>query len=217
MTQPLRDDEPDDTSGEDRSSSKAAPSAVVASNLSQDPSSHGASIIALSRWLQSAPGRYALAWEQRQFDALVADIFGFNAVQIGLLELTALRSNRMPLVFAAGEPGLPPLGTEAASGRAGASASTTRPQVLIRLEELPFASQSIDLLVLPHALEFADDPHHVLREVERVLMPEGQLVISGFNPISLWGLRQAVGRSFGSPFLPEAGQFLALPRLSRTG
>jgi SAM-dependent methyltransferase len=83
----------------------------------------------------------------------------------------------------------------------------------MRLEELPFASQSIDLLVLPHALEFADDPHRVLREVERVLMPEGQVLISGFNPISLWGLRQVVGRTFDSPFLPREGQFLALPRL----
>ncbi len=171
-------------------------------------SSHGASIIALSRWLATAPGRYALVWEQAQFDALVADIFGFNAVQIGLLELPALRGNRMPLVFTAGEPLV-------ASAEAVESdeAAAPRAQVLIDLEELPFASQSIDLLVLPHALEFADDPHRVLREVERVLMPEGQVVISGFNPISLWGLRQVVGRTFGSAFLPEAGQFLALPRL----
>ncbi len=175
-------------------------------------SSHSASIIALSKWLETAPGRYVLAWEQEQFDVLVADIFGFNAVQIGLLELPALRSNRMPFVFAAGElldrpavecdhrPGEPPAVRMAA-------------QVRVRLEELPFASQSIDLLVLPHALEFADDPHRVLREVERVLIPEGQVVISGFNPMSLWGLRQVVGRSFDAPFLPLEGQFLALPRL----
>ena len=44
-------------------------------------------------------------------------------------------------------------------------------------------------------------------------MPEGHVVISGFNPISLWGLRQVVGRTFDSHFLPRAGQFLVLPRL----
>ncbi len=171
-------------------------------------SAHSDSIIALSTWLETAPGRYVLAWEQAQFDALVADIFGFNAVQIGLLELPALRSNRMPFVFAAGEL----LGRPTRDAADGPGARIAA-QVRIRLEELPFASQSIDLLVLPHALEFADDPHRVLREVERVLMPEGQVVISGFNPMSLWGLRQVVGRSFDAPFLPLEGQFLALPRL----
>ena len=172
-------------------------------------SRHSDSIIALSEWLETAPGRYVLGWEQAQFDALVADIFGFNAVQIGLLEMPALRNNRMPFVFAAGEPSRESLVLDACDEIAPRLAA----QVHVRLEELPFASQSIDLLVLPHALEFADDPHEVLREVERVLMPEGQVVISGFNPVSLWGLRQVVGRSFNSPFLPREGQFLSLPRL----
>ena len=173
-------------------------------------SSHSDSIIALSEWLETAPGRYVLAWEQAQFDALVADIFGFKAVQIGLLELATLRNNRMPFVFAAGEP-LPAAVVDV--GDCETAAPRVAAQVHVRLEELPFASQSIDLLVLPHALEFADDPHHVLREVERVLIPEGQVLISGFNPVSLWGLRQVVGRSFDAPFLPREGQFLSLPRL----
>src|SRR5947209_1292397 len=70
----------------------------------EESSPHGASIIALSEWLETAPGRYVFEWELRQFDALVADIFGFNAVQIGLLEMPTLRSNRMPFVITAGEP-----------------------------------------------------------------------------------------------------------------
>ena len=57
-------------------------------------------------------------------------------------------------------------------------------------DALPFDSQSLDLVVLPHALELARDPHLTLREVERVLMPEGRVVIIGFNPASLWGMRQ---------------------------
>jgi len=177
-------------------------------------SKHRESIIALSEWLETAPGRYVIAWEQAQFDALVADIFGFNAVQIGLTELQALRSNRMPFVCIAGEPALDGgLVAEVACETDPERAPRPKAQVLMRLEELPFASQSIDLLVLPHALEFAADPHRVLREVERVLMPEGQVVISGFNPISLWGLRQVIGRSFDAHFLPREGQFLVLPRL----
>jgi SAM-dependent methyltransferase len=153
-----------------------------------------------------------LAWEQARLDALVADVFGYNAVQLGLRELDALRANRMPLAFFAGEEFQSP---QAANGEASACGSTEnfRPRVATRLDELPFAAQSIDLAVLPHVLEFAADPHQVLREVERVLIPEGQVVISGFNPFSLWGARQAVGRAFDARYVPCAGKFLALPRL----
>jgi len=79
--------------------------------------------------------------------------------------------------------------------------------------ELPFASESIDLLVMPHVLEFAADPHQILREAERVLRPEGRLIISGFNPASLWGMRQYLSRLFGTPYLPRDGQFIGLLRI----
>jgi SAM-dependent methyltransferase len=85
--------------------------------------------------------------------------------------------------------------------------------VITRFEELPFATQSIDLVVMPHILEFAQEPHQVLREVERVLVPEGQVIITGFNPASLWGLRQAMARAGARPYLPRAGQFISLPRI----
>ncbi|MCQ4062135.1 class I SAM-dependent methyltransferase, partial [Klebsiella pneumoniae] len=65
------------------------------------------------------------------------------------------------------------------------------PDCFAEFEELPFESQSLDMIVLPHVLEFSEDPHQLLREVERVLMPEGRVVITGFNPMSLWGLRHA--------------------------
>src|SRR6266566_5631533 len=55
-------------------------------------------------------------------------------------------------------------------------------------EQLPFACKSVDVALLPHTLDFCDDPHAVLREVTRVLAPEGHVVILGFNPVSLWGL-----------------------------
>jgi len=152
-------------------------------------------------WLESPPGRYALEWQQQQFDAAVTDVFGFHALQCGLLRLDALRDNRMPHRIRACEP------CEAPS-RGGASV------VLGSFEEMPFASQSIDLVVLPHVLEFADDPHQVLREVDRVLRPEGRVIVSGFNPISLWGARQWVTRGVSRrPFLPREGQFIGLPRL----
>jgi SAM-dependent methyltransferase len=80
-------------------------------------------------------------------------------------------------------------------------------------KDLPFASESLDLIVLPHVLEFATDPHQILREVDRVLRPEGRLIISGFNPASLWGARQYLSRLVGTPYLPRDGQFISLIRI----
>ncbi|MEE9343715.1 MAG: methyltransferase domain-containing protein [Gammaproteobacteria bacterium] len=57
-------------------------------------------------------------------------------------------------------------------------------------EQLAWQSDSIDAFVLPHTLEVATDPHQLLREIDRCLVPEGKLVILGFNPKSLWGIRQ---------------------------
>ncbi|HVK95524.1 MAG TPA: class I SAM-dependent methyltransferase [Noviherbaspirillum sp.] len=159
-------------------------------------------IIALGPWLDTPAGSYVRAWQQARFDMLTADIFGFNAMQIGLPQINALQANRMPNKWLS-DSQLPPVDNR-----------RWPPIVLVHdFAELPFASQSLDLVVLPHVLEFAAEPHQILREVERVLIPEGQLIISGFNPASLWGLRQVVGRLSGAHFLPQNGEFISLPRL----
>ena len=165
------------------------------------------SIIELARWLQSPPGRYLLAWEQAQLDSTVTDLFGFHALQLGLPELEGLRFNRMPHRWVA-EDGLregdrmpPGLGLHC------------------DFDALPFDSQSLDLVLLPHTLELARDAHDTLREVERVLRPEGRVVIVGFNPASLWGLRQRAGQArqrlglSGQLYLPSAGEFIGYRRV----
>ncbi len=178
-------------------------------------------IIGLTEWLQTAPGQYMLGWEQAQFDLTVADFFGFNALQLGLVELDALRANRMPHRWL----GLP----EEASGPSPLADATIDPSAKQRVHlvtnaaALPFPAASLDLLVLPHTLELSADPHHVLREVERVLVPEGRVVISGLNPASLWGFRQGRGHLWSrlhlpgaTPpklYLPEAGDFIGPWRL----
>jgi len=68
-------------------------------------------------------------------------------------------------------------------------------------------------VVLPHVLEFAAEPHQVLREVERVLIPEGQVIICGFNPASMWGMRQGLQRLGSHGYLPAAGEFISMPRM----
>ncbi|HEX7931465.1 MAG TPA: class I SAM-dependent methyltransferase, partial [Paraburkholderia sp.] len=92
-------------------------------------------------------------------------------------------------------------------------APTGRSAVWCDLLDLPFEAQSVDLIVMPHTLEFTSDPHRLLREAERVLMPEGQLIILGFNSLSLWGARQSVGKMTGRPFVPAAVDLIAFTRL----
>lgn len=70
------------------------------------------------------------------------------------------------------------------------------PSVIAQIDQLPFKSGSIDAIVLHHALEGARDPRVGLREVARVLAPGGRLVIAGFNPMSLIGLRRLYARVF---------------------
>ena len=144
-----------------------------------------------SQWCTTPLGRYALDWERDQFDNAVEDVFGFRAMQVGLPELDFLRRNRISHRFS--------LALEA-----GAAVAADPLQ-------LPVASQSLDLVALPHALESHLDPHALLREAERVLRPEGQVVISGFNNASLWGLRRwFTRRDAGSPW---DARFIGLLRL----
>ena len=159
----------------------------------------------LAAWFATPPGRYLLEWEREQFDRAVADRFGYHALQLGLPELDALRANRMPHRWLA----LPD--SAEAAPRPGVALVT-------HAAALPFPPASLDLLVLPHTLEFSADPHAVLREVERVLVPEGRVVISGLHPFSLWGLSQrralwaarlGCHGEAARPFLPETGDFIA--------
>lgn len=140
-------------------------------------------------WLATPLGQYLLQAEAEWYDRTSTDIFGYKALQFALPGLDALRANR--IVWHC---------------RAGTSGDVA---VQCRAHALPFAEQSLDLVVLPHVLDFAEDPHGVLREVDRVLVPEGRLLITGFNPWSLWGLRRLQRKGE----VPWQGNLLALPRV----
>lgn len=149
------------------------------------------SIPGIDDWLESPQGRYVMAWEQAKVDTLVADLFGYNALQLGLPQFDFLAHNRIPLRQVAG--------------------MVEGVDVLCDFRELPFASNSVDLIVMPHVLEFHDNPHQILREVERILIPDGQLVIAGFNPLSLWGVRRRVTHHRSS--FPANGDYISVLRL----
>jgi len=148
----------------------------------------------MQRWYESDLGQYVLDHELAWFDAVSIDLFGFHALQMGECDTDFLRANRMPHRFCAG--------LDAGPLRAAP-------------EMLPIASQSLDLLALPHVLEFSPHPHQVLREAERVLRPEGRLLISGFNPMSLWGLRRVTTTLLAKnrSLHPWHGRFIHLARI----
>lgn len=149
-----------------------------------------ADAVTATEWLASSPGQYVLAREQAYFDEAVADIFGYHALQLGLEQVDLLRASRIPLRLQAGPQGAVGLRAD--------------------FRDLPIDSNSVDLMLLPHTLEFSQNPHQVVRETARVLRPEGQVIISGFNPLSLWGLRRSAGsrRDF-----PWQGHFIHLTRV----
>jgi SAM-dependent methyltransferase len=120
--------------------------------------------------------------------------FGFNAVQLSLPTTTSCA----------------PTACRCASA-ATTGATTAFRKCAPTCTYLPFAANSIDLVVMPHTLEFDANPHQVLREVERVLVPEGHVIVTGFNPFSLWGAKRKLSRREALP--PWRGAYLSVPRL----
>src|SRR5258708_11498054 len=142
-------------------------------------------------WFATPLGQYLLEKERAYLDDVTPDIFGYHALQLGMPEVDLLRESRIAHRVRIGK--------------------SDHPDVFAKSHELPLATQSIDLVLLPHVLEFAAEPHEILREVDRVMMPEGRLVIVGFNPWSLWGLRSTVG--FSRHQFPWNGRFVSLLRV----
>lgn len=184
----------------------------------------------LTDWLKTPQGAYLLNWERVQFDQTVSDIFGYHALQLGLPELDTLLANRMPHRWLALEslPAAPGTSDKPDSNPSVPSAVSpptpdagTGPRPVAFVTDsgaLPFSEASLDLVVLPHTLELGRDAHATLREVERVLVPEGKVVISGFNPVSLWGLSQRrrhllQRRGSARLYLPRTGDFIGYWRL----
>jgi SAM-dependent methyltransferase len=135
---------------------------------------------ALAAWWESPLGHALLAAESELMGEALEDVFGWELLQVGAWGrgrqlLGRSRTRRQSLVAA----GAFPDGAD----------------VVARPSALPVLSDSIDAALLPHTLEFAPDPYAVLREVDRVLVGEGQLLVLGFRPWSLWGMRARWSRS----------------------
>lgn len=154
----------------------------------------------LETWFETPLGRLIAEQEQAQLDRVLANLFGYHLLQIGYPgERNLLNSSRVQhLVRMHINP-------------SAASRQQTDKQFCARPSALPVLPDSLDVLVLAHILEFSNEPHNVLREVERTLIPEGHVVILGFNPLSGWALgRILLGWRHAVPW---CGHFLTLTRV----
>lgn len=178
-------------------------------HFKQDPRWHRCgSVIETKDQVREWYGKYPGVWleqqEQSLLEEILSDLFGYHILQVGInSKVNCLKVSRIPhrmvmdvsftedckeqrqhadTVFFNGNP-----------------------------EYIPIASDSLDVLVLSHTLEFCTNPHEVLREADRILIPEGYVIILGFNPWGLWMLwRLLLGWRKRAPW---CGQFVSVARL----
>ena len=129
-------------------------------------------------WLASATGRSILADERAAVARALEGVFGDYLVQVGCWgpKRLFIRNARVRFSFVL------------------AGGIDKEPDAQSLPEELAVASDSVDAVILPHALERSDDPYALLREVNRILRPEGHLIVLAFNPSGWWGLRHLCSR-----------------------
>ena len=153
----------------------------------------------LSKWFQSPLGKIVYAQELQQLEEILPKLFGYHIVQCGYYaELDYLKSSRVAnktILF-----------LENSEFR-----NNIKKAIRTNTEELPIAMDSIDVLLLPHVLEYSKDTHKLLREMERVLICEGHAVIIGINPLSLWGLWQLFFCWWNK--MPWGGQLVSVSKL----
>jgi len=154
----------------------------------------GASSHKTQDWLQSPLGEALLQQEARVVEEAFDGIFGEHCLQLGMWG-----ENRTFTRFTRTQ-------------RCALIAETTlgEPSAVGEFHRLPVESDSIDAILLPHTLDYSDRPHEILREVDRVLRANGHLVILGFKPVGLWGLRRLIP---GAGMPPGADNLISQRRI----
>lgn len=135
--------------------------------------------ISPQEWFKSPLGQYLLSLEYGYINPVVMDTFGFYAIQMGNFDIDFLDHSRIPNKF---------------------SLNSNHADLMASNEALPFEEASVDLIIAPHILEQMAEPYELLKEIHRVLMPEGRLIISGFNPMSLWGIKRLLSFDIDYPW-----------------
>jgi len=132
-------------------------------------------LLALEQWFDSDRGVRVLREQQVLIDELLGSCFGYHLLQLSIDSRPRLfRDCRVQYKY-----------------RAHPSAISA--DVLSDFEQLPFANESLDIVIVHHVQEFIDNPHQLLREINRVVVPHGRVIVVGFNPWSPLGVFSRVG------------------------
>lgn len=132
----------------------------------------------LRTWYETALGQALFEAEKRELEAVLPNIFGYHLLQLGeyhpssYLPSSSIRHQIITDVCSV------------------SSAHDCKLNVQMNSDNLAVASDSVDAVILPHTLDVDMNPQQVLRETDRVLVPEGRAIILNFNPWSSWGLRR---------------------------
>lgn len=160
--------------------------------------------IAAADWLRGQLGQRVYALEHKLTGEALAQVFGWQLLQIGVWGdqhrlMEGARTQRKAV-----------LARDGLDGMADADGTSRVMSLRSRTDSLAVASDSVDAVLLPHTLEYEADPHGLLREVERILLGDGQLIVMGFRPFSSWGVRHVLTRQ---GFPPGARQLIGEMRL----
>jgi SAM-dependent methyltransferase len=151
-------------------------------------------------WFSSPLGQRVLSEEQKIVDELLPEMFGYHLMQLGVLPNKPLFSSSAtghqfmiePLIEQLPEP-LKDV-TKSVSENMGSSVNA-------HFEQLPIDADVIDVAIVHHALDFSTHPHQLLREVTRTLIPNGHIVLMGFNPFSLLGVGHTIARLLSRSYI----------------
>lgn len=133
----------------------------------------GSSVDELSTWFTSPLGRAILSAQKKILARELHNLFGYHLMQLSVVpEARLFSASRISHCFS-----LAPKEGSSSKKISGVS----------EYESLPLPDECIDVCVLHHALDFSEHPQQVLKEAARVTIPNGYIVLLGFNPWSLRG------------------------------
>jgi len=147
----------------------------------------------IRHWFESDLGQHVLQTESAMLDQLLPAYFGYNLAQFSVQNQSLYRSSQIQNKFAIA------MDERLAGG------------LIARPSELPLDSDCLDVAIVHHLLDFTESPQDILREIARVTLPMGHIVLVGFNPFSLWGAWKLMAKFKGRA--PWNGSFIRPGRL----
>lgn len=146
----------------------------------------------INDWYATSLGQNLARDIERSLVDSLSQCFGYYAVQIGCAHLA-------------------PQLVEKSRVRHNFVVDKQNAEILAQQEHLPIANDSVDLVIAVHCLSYSKHPHALLREIDRIMIPEAKLIIIEFNPLSLWGLRHNLQAWLEK--MPWTGHFFSQRRL----